>query len=807
MFRSIIKMSLRALKRQKAYVVINVLGLSIGIVCSLLIFIFILNETSYDNYHEHRDHIHKVILEGRIGGQDIKAHSTASPIGPAMVDDFPEVEAFLRMNEWPETIVKKEDQFFSEHFFVEADSTFFEFFSIPLLRGTKEKVLNEPHTVVLSESAAQRIFGREDPIDRMLKVGTGETLYRVTGIMQDIPENTHFEAGMVGSFITNPRSRDRNWTSNSFHTYVLLHPDADPETVDQRFLDFVIHHIGPEITEYVGLSMEDFFALGNVYNFFLQPLRRIHLDPGISNGLKAPADPRYLWIFGTIGLLIVCIASINFMNLSAAQATKRAKEVGIKKVNGSSRAMLVRQFLTETILLVFIALLLAIGITELSIPFFNDLLGLNLQLNLFGQWFILPALLAFSLLLGLLAGSYPAFYLSSFQPISVLKGTTHSIRGNMGVRRMLTVLQFSISILLLVGILIMQKQLTYMINKDLGFEKENIMVIRRAEALRGQVNTFKEELKQIPGVLSVSASTAVPGRNNNNNGYTMPGRPEESFLMQTNWVDYDFLETFGMELSSGRFFDPEYGTDPEACLINDRAARNFMIDEPLQARFSGGSMHTDGVSILPVIGTIKDFHFESLREEIRPYILRFRDEGVQWGYVSIRLAANPPSGVLESIEQVWSSFTNREPMLHFLMDQDFVRMYREEKQSARLAMLFTLLAMIVASLGLYGLTAFSLQQRTREIGVRKTFGASVATIWYLFTKEIIILVGIATAIAWPLIYWIGSNWLQNFHYRINLGIFEFLTGSAIALLIALTTISYRTIKAASVNPSMSLRYE
>jgi len=372
---------------------------------------------------------------------------------------------------------------------------------------------------------------------------------------------------------------------------------------------------------------------------------------------------------------------------------------------------------------------------------------------------------------------------------------------------MLTVLQFSISILLLVGILIMQKQLTYMINKDLGFEKENIMVIRRAEALRGQVNTFKEELKQIPGVLSVSASTAVPGRNNNNNGYTMPGRPEESFLMQTNWVDYDFLETFGMELSSGRFFDPEYGTDPEACLINDRAVRNFMIDEPLQARFSGGSMHTDGVSILPVIGTIKDFHFESLREEIRPYILRFRDEGVQWGYVSIRLAANPPSGVLESIEQVWSSFTNREPMLHFLMDQDFVRMYREEKQSARLAMLFTLLAMIVASLGLYGLTAFSLQQRTREIGVRKTFGASVATIWYLFTKEIIILVGIATAIAWPLIYWIGSNWLQNFHYRINLGIFEFLTGSAIALLIALTTISYRTIKAASVNPSMSLRYE
>ncbi len=807
MYKKLLIHSFRALSRQKAYLFINIIGLAIGLACSLVIAVFIAHELSYDQFHENKDRIHRIVLHGKIGGQEIRGSWSAPPVGQATRDELPGVEDFLRLNEWSETVVRWEEKAFTEPYFIEADSSFFDFFSIPLVIGNKQTVLNEPNTLVLSETTAQKIFGDTDPVGQMMRIGTGTVLYKVSGIMQDIPENTHLRANMIGSFVSNPRSQARDWLSNNLQTYLKLYPGATAADVDARFEDLIIKYVGPEIVRFMGINIEDFLRQGNKYNYYLQPLTKIHLDPDVETAFKPANDPRYLWIFGSIGLLILIIAGINFMNLSTAQASRRAKEVGIKKVSGSSRGILMGQFMLETVFLSFISLLLAAALASLALPFLNDILGISLNLKFTAHWLIIPVMLIAAIIIGLFAGSYPAIYLSSFDPNTVLKGKVTGSRNAIKLRSILTVVQFAISIILIASTMIMHRQLKYMLGKDLGFDKEHVMVIRRAAALGGQVASFKEELKNIAGVLTVSASTAVPGHSNNNNGYTMSERPEESLIIQSNWVDYDFLETYGIQTTSGRFFDKDLLTDREACLINDRAVQLFGIENPLQARFRGSNMISDEAVEVPVLGTIADFHFESLRQDIGPYMIQFKHDNIHWGYVSIRLASITDQSVIADIEKVWTSFTSGDPMQYFFMDQDFDRMYQEEKRNARLSIIFTILAIVIASLGLYGLTAFAVAQRTKEIGVRKTFGASVIDIWQLISREILYLIGFATLIAWPLVYWVAGNWLQNYHYRISLNIMDFLLGFLIAVVIALTTTSYRTFRAASLNPSLSLRYE
>ena len=807
MFRNQLKYSFRAFKRQKSYVIINVLGLAIGLACSLIIALFIIHELSYDQYNEKKDRFYRVILNGKIGGQEVTVTSTASVIGPTMFNEFPEVENFLRLNGWGETIIRYNDHNFTESDFLEADSSFFDFFSIRLLQGHKDRVLNEPHTLVISETTAQKIFGNADPIDQMLKVGTDSTLYRVTGVMEDIPENSHFEANIIGSFMTNPRSENKSWLSNSFETYVLLYPNTKPQDVNDRFAGMIEKYVGPEIVRYLGITMEEFFSAGNKYKMYLQKLTDIHLDPSIDQDLKAANDPKYLWIFGSIALLILTIASINFMNLSTAQATKRAKEVGIKKVSGSSRGSLIKQFLIETVILSFIALLLTILITEISLPWFNSLLGIHLFVGYFNNWYTIPVLVFGTAFIGLLAGSYPAFYLSSFNPYMVLKGMQVKSNRADKFKSVLVVLQFSISIVLIIGTLIMFRQLNFMLNKDLGFDKEQIFVLREAHVIGKKVKSFKEEIKTIPGVLNISASTAVPGHNNSNNGYRIKGRPEDTYLMFTNRADYDYIETYGIQMETGRYFDPSYTTDKEACIVTESTVKSFVLEDPLNIRFMDTNNENGEVTYMPIIGVAHDFHHESLRSGIAPYVIKFKQEDMNWGYISIKLSASASPETLEKIEKVWGSFTNNYPLQSFFIDKDFERKYREEKQNASLAILFTIIGIFIATLGLYGLTSFTVAQRTKEIGVRKTFGASVQNIWYLVAKEIMILVVISTAIAWPLSYWIADSWLQNYHYRISLQAGDFLIAFFIALIIALATISYRTIQTALVNPADSLRYE
>jgi putative ABC transport system permease protein len=806
MFNNLIKYSLRSFKRQRSYILINILGLSIGIACSLLITLFVLNEASYDKYNVKKDRIYRAILEGKIGGQELTIATSSAIMGPTMLREFPEVEDFLRMAGKSPTIIEYNDQTFTEEHLVEADSSFFNFFSIPVIKGDPKNLLNAPRKAVLSESTAKKIFGNENPIDKAIKIGNDSARFIISGVMSDIPGNTHFEANILTSFMTNPRSTATIWLSNSFSTYLLLKPNTSYVSVDEKIPEMIIKYVGPEVKQYMGISIEDFTSKGDKYGFFLQNLADIHLDPSIQQEFKDASDPKYLIIFGTISIMIVLIAAINFMNLATAQATRRAKEVGIKKVGGSTRGMLIVQFLSESFVLSFISLIVALIIIKVSLPYFNNLLGADLNLKLFSEWYIIPGLLVFTLLVGIMAGSYPALFLSSFNPYEVLKGSVKASTQNGRLRRVLVVFQFAVSILLITGTIIMYRQISYMLNKDVGFNKEQMLVINRAGALESRVESFRNAVKEIPGVINISSSTAVPGRNNNNNGYLLEGRKDETFLMTTNWIDYDYIDTYGMKLAEGRSFDKSFTTDQQACIINEAAARNFGITDIKNTRFMqpGDSAR---VNYLQVIGIVKNFNFESLRNPIQPYVFCFKTDNFQWGYITVKLNAQNFQRAITEIEKIWKEFTSNDPLQYYFVDEDFEKMYIQEKQNAQMAVIFSILAIFIAALGLFGLTSFTVEQRTKEIGVRKAMGSSVTGIYYVISREIILLVSISALIAWPLIYYIADRWLENFFFRINPGAFSFLGGLFIAICTAVITISFRIMKAARINPAQSLKYE
>ena len=806
MFSNLLKHSISSFKRQRSYIIINILGLSIGIACSLLIALYVINEASYDQYNVKKDRIFRSILNGKIGGQEVTVSSSPAIMGPTMVKEFPEIEDFLRMNGRGPTVIEYNKQTFTEDHIIEADSSFFNFFSIPVVKGDVKNLLNAPHKVVLSESTAKKIFGNENPIDRQIKIGTDTLLFIVTGVMADVPQNSHFEANILSSFITSQRSKDPTWMNNSFSTYFLLKPNSSYKTVDAKYPELLQKYVGPEIQKFTGISLNDFVAQGNKYRFYLQSLNDIHLDTSIQQDFKASVDPKYLKIFGSIAMLIVLIAAINFMNLSTAQASRRAKEVGIKKVAGSTRGLLVAQFLSESFILSLIALIVAVIFIKLSLPFFNNLLGAKLSLSLISKWYIIPLLILFSVFVGVLAGSYPAFFLSSFNPYEVLKGSVKNSTQNGRLRRVLVVFQFAVSILLIVGTMIMYRQIKYMLNKDVGFKKEQLIVINRAEALGKKMKSFKETVKNIPGVINISSSTAIPGRTNNNNGYMMEGRKDETFLMTTSWVDYNFLETYGMTLDSGRFFNESFTSDKDACIINESARKDFKITDIEKTRFME-PRDSGKINYLPVIGVVKNFNYESLRNPIGPYILKFQNDYMLWGYITVRLSAQNYSKTITAIEDKWKEFVSNNPLQYYFLDADFELMYKQEKQNAQMAVIFSILAIFIAALGLFGLTSFTLEQRTKEIGVRKAMGSSVTGIYIVISREVIILVSVSALIAWPLVYYWAGKWLQNFYYKINLGFFTLIVGLAIALGIAILTISYRILRAARVNPAQSLKYE
>jgi putative ABC transport system permease protein len=805
MLNKLIKHSFRSFKRQRAYIIINITGLSIGIACSLLIAFFILHEISYDRYNSKNERIFNLVLDFKIGEQAFRAATSSTYAGPEMKKEFPEIEDFLRMANLSAGIITYNNQDYSLGHMIKADSSFFNFFTIPVLRGDPGNLLNSPGKVVISESTAKRIFGNENPIDKVITIGKDTSIYTITGVMADIPGNTHFEADMLVSFMSDEETYSKNWSSTWLNTYLLLKPHTNYSKVEKKIPGFINKNVGPECQKLMNMSFDEFLSRGYRFGYYLQRLKDIHLDTSVQPQFKAAGDPNFLKILGSIAILILIIAAINFTNLSTAQASRRAKEVVMKKIGGSSRAMLIAQFMMETVLLSFVATIIGLTLIKLILPYFNQIAGTNLQVHILTPWYIIPLLLLFSLISGILAGSYPSFYLSSFNPYQVLKGNLRNSIQNGRLRKILVVFQFTVSIFLITGTLIMYRQIIFMLSRDPGFNINRLIVIENAEALGNHISSFKESLKTIRGVVKVTASTSVPGRNNYANGFMLEGKKDETILLRPNWIDNDYLDTYGITLLSGRSFNEDYATDQKSCIVNEAAIKKYSLD-PGKTRIIE-YIDSGRVAYLSIVGVVKDFTFESLRNQISPFIFRYSPHDNFFGYITVKLSPANYSKTISEIENGWQHFTANEPFKYFFVDEAFKQLYIKEKQNARMALVSSMMAILIAVLGIYGLTSFSVERRTMEIGVRKALGASISGIYIEILREIIILVSISAFIACPFIYYFADKWLENFYYKINPGIFSFVAGLTITLGIAILTVSYQVIRAARANPAQSLKHE
>ena len=806
MFYNFLKLSLRHMIRQRSYIFINIIGLATGLACSILIALFVLHELNYDKFNEQKSEIYRMLCLGKIGDSELNGAWTCYPLGPTLTSDLPEVRNFVRFEKWGETIVKYEEKSFIEDGIMFADSSFFDIFSIPLISGDPKTVLSAPRNIVLTRTAAKKYFGNKDPIGNMLKISTDSVLYSVTGVMEDVPENAHFEFNILVSFVTNSNANDGFWVSNNPDTYILVNKGTNPDELQKKINEVVLKNMGAQLESLLGISIDDFTNAGNSYGYFLQPLLDIHLDTSIDSSHKPASDKKTIFIFIMIAVLILLIAGINYMNLSTARSTSRAKEVGIRKVVGSTKRSLIFQFLLESMVLTFLSLIVGVLIIELCISFFSNLIHIQLSVD-YLAWYTIPGLILLAIIMGFLSGTYPAFFLASFKPVVVLTGSLQRGTKSRILRGILVVFQMTVSIFIILGTLIVYSQVRYMTNKDLGFNKENLLVIRRASALQEQQKTFIDEAKKLPGIKDISHSTATPGHTNNYNGYWIEGEStENSYLMQTFQVDDKFAETYKIELVEGRFFSEDFASDSMACLINESAVNQFGLEAPYDFRFKKPTDNEGNMAFLNVLGVVKNFHFHTLHDRILPAILIMKPEDTRWGYISIRLSAENINQTVSRIEQLWREFSDNDPMLSFFMDEDFDNQYQEDRRTGVLSMIFSFLAILIASLGLYGLASFTAEQRTREIGIRKVNGASSSIILRLLSKEIIILVGISTLIAWPMGYIVMKAWLQNFNFSIPWSPAPYLLSLGIVLVVAWLSISYQAVKASRINPAQALKY-
>lgn len=807
MITNYLKTAVRNLFKHKGYTLINILGLAIGLAACLMILLYVRHELSYDGYHQNSDRIYRVSMAARWGGRDFDVAVVPAVTAKTMIADFPEVEDAVRFRQRGDYIVQYRDQSFREDKIVFSDTSFFKFFSIPLLKGDADSVLTDPFSIALSRKTAQKYFRDEDPLGKTLKLDNRQD-YNVTGVFEEIPDNTHFHFDILLSQESIEESRDPGWVSQNFQTYILLRPDADPAALEAKFPQMLEKYMWPQFAQVLGITVNDLKKSTDMWaKFYLQPLKSIHLHSDLLAELDPNSDIRYIYIFSAIALFILIIASINFMNLSTAKAAGRAKEVGLRKVLGSQRKQLILQYLIESTFLSLISMIFAVGIVLLALPAFNQLSGKSMEISSIFLQGMPVYLIMLAVLTGFFAGSYPAFFISAFQPIQVLRGKM-KIGVKSGVMRSaLVIFQFTASIILIIGTMIVFKQLRFIQNKNLGFNKEQVLILDNAYLLENQAKTFKDTMKTYPQFLNASVSGYLPVPSNRNNSAVFPEgkRDDEHSTSFQNWVvDYDYLETMGMKLIEGRFFSPEYSTDNKAAVINQSVARQFNWPDPLGKRLGRIINQKGDIELYTVIGVVEDFHFESLRENIGPLVMYL---GESRGNISFRLKTQDISSAIGLLERQWKQFLPNQPFEYSFLDERFEQMYQSEQRIGRIFTVFAGLAIFIGCLGLFGLAAFTAEQRTKEIGIRKVLGATSPRIIRLLLKEFVILVGIANLIAWPIAYLVMKRWLTDFAYRISPNILIFITAGTLTLMVALLTVSFQAVKAALADPIRSLRYE
>ncbi len=806
MLRNYLSVALRNIWRNKGSALINILGLAIGITSSIIILLFVLDEVSYDRHNEHFRNIYRICISGKIQGNEMEAALSNAPMGAALKSEFPEVEEFTRLFTFDgDPIVRYEDRVFVEENFYYADSTFFNVFTAPVIRGDPDRLLNRPNTLVLTEETARKYFGDEDPVGKLLKVGQEEENFEVTGVVRGFPPNSHFSFNILGSMSTIFIADLDQWLGNNNYTYVVLREDFDPERLEAKFPALIEKHMGPQLEQLLGMTMEEFLGGGNRYGYFLQPLKKIHLESDLQFEINPGGSKTSVIIFSIIAVFLIIIASINFMNLATASAARRAREVGIRKVAGAGKPLLIWQFLAESFLTTILALVLAIALVELFLPSFNTLTGKDLIFSFLDRPVFLLGLLLIGVFVGFASGSYPAFFLSSFKPVDVLKsGAMRGIRGAY-LRRILVTFQFIITIALFICTFVVNRQMNFIQNKDLGFNKENLVVIDRAYVLENQMEAFIQELLKNPAVQRVSGSSTVPGELIGDNAYIPEGASrDQTYAINNMWADWYFGETYELEIVEGRWFNRDNPTDSSALILNQAAVRALGFQDPLNRRLITSLGEGSGEPC-QVIGVVKDFHFQSLHQDIRPLVIRFT--AFTPYLLSVRISETAPAATLSYIEDTWNAFVKQQPIQMSFLEDDLATLYRNEEKTAAVFSIFAVLAIFIASLGLLGLASLSAVQRTKEVGIRKAMGASIGNVLFTLSKEYGWLILYATVVAWPLGYFLMKNWLQNFPDRIHLDPLIFLSSTLLAFLIAAVTVILRVYQTASANPVQSLRYE
>ncbi len=794
MLLSYFRIALRNLVKHKVYTVVNVAGLSVGIACCLFIFLFVHNEMSYDAFFENGDRIYRVRRVGEMNGEKIGIPYVSPPYAPALRNDFPD-EIVHAVRVMPERgLVTYGDKAFQENKLFFTDSTFFEVFSYPLLQGDPRTVLDKPNSLVITPAAARKYFGDADPVGKVLDIDNGTYLYEVTGVMAPPPGNAHLDFDFLAS--TGPFAKKdffKSWGYNALATYVLLADNASASRLETRFPAFMDKYMS-----------DHFKQSGNRTDITLQPLRDIYFGQHLGFDPSLHGDLQVIYLFSTVALFILAIACINFMNLSTARSSGRAKEVGMRKVMGAFRTDLIAQFLGESLLLTLLGVALALVLVYAGLPWFSAFLEKPLALPLGnpGFWAFLAGL---TLVVGTLAGTYPAFFLSGFQPIRVLKGRFTAGRGSGQLRKGLVVVQFGISVLLVVSTFIIVRQLDYVQAKKLGFDKEHTLLVRisNGEIWNSREN-FINDLHRIAQVREASAMSGEPGGFHDGLPFDVEGKTGEPWQLRTVFTDHRYVKTMGLKVIAGRDLSEAYSTDVLEGMLLNRAAVKKLGWSPQEAL--GKAFKNRLVDSLPrrVVGVVEDFHFSSLKEEIQPLAISMGDDN---RVIAIRLTAGNPQEAISRIEGAWRKIVPKYPFTYEFLDQVYDNLYRAEQKQRTILGIFAGVAIFVACLGLFGLAAFTAEQRTKEVSVRKVLGASVGNVVLLLSKDFVKLVLVAIALAVPLAWYLMHQWLQDFVYRISIGPDVFLLAGGLAVGIALLTVSYHAIRTALSNPAKTLRSE
>jgi putative ABC transport system permease protein len=790
MISNFLRIAIRNISRNKSITFINVAGLAIGLAASLLILLWVQDELSYESFNTDAENIYRVEEDQFYSGERYHVTVTPHPSGPVWMQKIPEIKEQTRVNRMPRILFRQGDNVFYESQVVAADSGLFRMFTIPLLTGDKMTVLNEPHSIVLTEKLAKKYFGDTDPLGKTITL-ENKYQFMVRGVIKNLPRNSlfTFEAVLPYSFLKEIGAISDSWGNNSIFTYVLLASGSDINAVNKKLTDVVLEH-NPETKT----------------KFLLFPLLDIHLHTQFGYD-RSKGAVIAVYIFTLIAVFILLIACINFINLSTAKAASRGKEIGIKKVAGADKMTMVIQFMLESLLLVFLAMIFALLLVGLALDIFNSLSGKSFTISDLLQVKFILSLLLVGVFAGIVSGLYPAFYLSSFQPAAVLKGEPSAGRGNGRMRQVLVVIQFTLSILIAISATFMYMQLRYLQKKELGFEKDNLICIPMADGMKPKYNSLKEELLKETLIQGVTAARSNPVRiGSNSGGATWDGKdPEKQVLIGTNAVDYDYLKTMKMELLSGRDFSKEFPAD-----IARDTTGNFLINEEVAKIMGEGDAVGKNFSFMGlhgrIVGVLKNFHFKGADQPIEPIAFALTDTRYL-SVILIRLTPGSTEASLKTVETVWKNVITDYPLDYFFIDNDYENLFLSQLRLSSLLKYFTVLAVIIACLGLYGLSAYSAERRTNEVGIRKVMGAGSFEIMYTMSKEFIILVLISIVLAFPLGWIIVGKLLNQFASRIDMSLSVFAVIATCSVVVGMLTVGYQAYKAAGINPAEALKIE